>query len=71
MGHETICGDEFNEIIILSVEDDGGIVTACNRAWVQLVPPQTRPDRKGVGGLAGHIHPDRRERHLLGDAVPG
>ena len=27
MGHETICGDEFNEIIILSVEDDGGIVT--------------------------------------------
>ena len=27
MGHETICGDEFNEIIILSVADDGGIVT--------------------------------------------
>ena len=27
LGHETICDDEFNEVIILSVEDSGAIAT--------------------------------------------
>ena len=27
LGHETICDDEFNEVIILSVDDDGAIAT--------------------------------------------
>ena len=27
LGHKTICDDEFNEVIMLSVEDDGAIVT--------------------------------------------
>ena len=27
LGHETICDDEFNEIIILSVDDSGAIAT--------------------------------------------
>ena len=27
MGHETICDDEFNEVIILSVDDGGAIAT--------------------------------------------
>ena len=27
LGHETICDDEFNEVIILSVDDGGAIAT--------------------------------------------
>ena len=27
LGHETICNDEFNEVIILSLNDGGGIST--------------------------------------------
>ena len=38
VGHETICEDEFNEVIILSIDDSGMFTGNCLPLIIALVP---------------------------------
>ena len=59
LGHETICNDEFNEVIILSVDDGGAIATDIqfnHPHIIQISSGKVTPDSNGFNSAHSIIN---------------
>lgn len=59
MGHETICDEEFNEVITLDVQDDGALATSMqfdHPRIVEISPGQMTLDGNGFNSVHSIIN---------------